>query len=537
MKISYYKDGKYHITSSGNEDIDIYGSLKDNRYTYSIIAKSDIVLESAFDEIDCRVYVDDIYFMNGYQSWTDSKEVHLVDLEINIEHRPKAIVEKFAMDKYGDATFYDYSINKLHGYDLMYKKGKEEFFIYNMNYDVAYLIIEVVKTRRLLNLISDVKGQELKVGDNFKVFDYYYFGNYNNGLESYKKTFPSLNKEKIFGYTSWYNYYTNINEEIIIRDLDALDDKFQLFQIDDGYETYVGDWLNVDKEKFPNGLKPIVDKIHNKGLKAGIWLAPFVAEEDSELFKNHKEWFKTNNDGKLEKSGGNWSGFYALDFDHEGVIEYLNKCLNYYVNLGFDFFKLDFLYASALYEYKGRTRCIVQNKAYKWLRDVLGDKIILGCGAHMANGIGKFDYMRIGPDVSLKFDDNWYMKAFHRERVSTKNTLQNTVFRSLFNDRLFGNDPDVFLLRDDNIFLSNKQKESLSTINALFGNILMTSDNISTYDDEKKKALEKTLNIFKNAKVLDYKLLKSNIKFSYELDGEIYTVVYNTSKGTMKYER
>ena len=35
----------------------------------------------------------------------------------------------------------------------------------------------------------------------------------------------------------------DINEKIILRDLDALDSRFELFQIDDGYETFVGDWL------------------------------------------------------------------------------------------------------------------------------------------------------------------------------------------------------------------------------------------------------------------------------------------------------
>ena len=140
------------------------------------------------------------------------------------------------------------------------------------------------------------------------------------GMAQYLADFPGKPVEKLFGYTSWYNYYQNINEEIILRDLNALDSRFNLFQIDDGYETFVGDWLDVDTAKFPNGLKPILDNIHNRGFKAGLWLAPFVAEEKSKLFKEHNDWIKRDSKGKLVKSGGNWSGHYALDLDKQEVM-------------------------------------------------------------------------------------------------------------------------------------------------------------------------------------------------------------------------
>ena len=52
------------------------------------------------------------------------------------------------MDKYGDSTFYKYSINRLHGYDVFYSKGKYESFIYNLNYKNAYLLIELIKNKK-----------------------------------------------------------------------------------------------------------------------------------------------------------------------------------------------------------------------------------------------------------------------------------------------------------------------------------------------------------------------------------------------------
>ena len=46
-------------------------------------------------------------------------------------------------------------------------------------------------------------------------------------------------------------------------------------------------------------------------------------------------------------------------------------------------------------------------------------------------------------DVSLDWDDVWYMRLFHRERVSTKQAINNTVFRRQLNGRAYGSDPDV----------------------------------------------------------------------------------------------
>ena len=284
--------------------------------------------------------------------------------------------------------------------------------------------------------------------------------------------------------------------------------------------------------KFPNGLGEIVKKAHGRGYKAGIWLAPFVAQDKSRIFAEHPEWFEFANGEKLY-CGSNWGGFYALNLELPDVKAYIKKCLEYYVELGFDFFKLDFLYASNLPAYKGKTRSMAAEEAYAFLREVLGDKIILGCGATISNAAGKFDYMRIGPDVSLIFDDKWFMKFFHNERVSTKNTLQNTIYRSIFDGRFFGNDPDVFLLRDDNIELSKEQKEAVLTLDALFGTVLMTSDNLADYDEEKKKTLADALYLRDHAKVTSFARKRSIITVEYEVDGEKKQFDYNTDKGVI----
>ncbi len=523
-----------------------------NRTTITLRALNDLMLYKAEKRLDVKFANDSKFFLNGYQSWTDTKERYIEEYERIARRAQKffknfhkndtfdksrdPILNRFAFDRYGDVLFYEYAKNKLHGYDIFYIKGKEEFFSFNYNFRNAYLVYEVLRDTKEINLVSGIKKFPMKKGEKFILFDYYNVNSYNDGLTAYYELFKEKSTNKIFGYTSWYNYYQKINEGIILRDLEGLDTRFNLFQIDDGFEAYVGDWLDVDKEKFPNGLEPIVKKIHEKGYKAGIWLAPFVAEEKSKLFKEHIDYFKRDSKNNLVKCGGNWSGFYLLDIDNKHAMEYVVKCLKYYVDLGFDFFKLDFLYSVSLPRYYDKTKAMATEQAYKLIRDTLGDKLVLGCGAIPSTSALYFDYLRVGPDVSLLFDDYWFMSFTHRERISTKTTLQNTIYRSIFNKHLFLNDPDVFLLRSNNIGLNDKQKESLLTINALFGGVLMTSDNIGDYNDESKAQLDKAFNLFYNARDVKFERDKDYVNIEYTLNGKVEKFKYNTKKGVISYE-
>ena len=531
--LHYTVSGENKCATESNDDIELISAEENSRHKVTLRAKKDIKLLLFAKSLPFSPDKDDLCFFNGYQSWTDTKERTPGEKEKNVKKLPKFIINAFAFDRYGDTNFYDYGKHLLHGYDVFYCKGKREKFILNLNYTRAYLVIELDKKQKALNLSYDYNGCKVGAGDEFTVADCYISDSVADGMQYFAAAFPKKNTQKVFGYTSWYNYYQDITEDILLRDLDALDKRFNLFQIDDGYETKVGDWLKVDEKKFPGGLKPIVDAAHSKGFNAGIWLAPLVAESESELFKTRQDLFKRDKSGNLVKCGANWSGFYALDLDNPDARKYIKDCLTHYAEMGFDFFKLDFLYAANLVISEGTSRSMAAERAYAFLRECLPGKTILGCGATVFNCIDKFDYLRVGPDVSLIFDDVWYMRFMHRERISTKVTLQNTVYRSFFNDRLFGNDPDVFLLRDDNIKLSKARRRALLTLNALFGSVLMTSDNVGGYDEEKRNLLLAALDLFYNARVMAYARVGDAIEITYDINGTTKTVKYDTKRGIL----
>ena len=129
------------------------------------------------------------------------------------------------------------------------------------------------------------------------------------------------------------------------------------------------------------------------------------------------------------------------------------------------------------------------------LRELCGDKLILGCGVPVMPAFGRVDYCRVSCDVGLDWDDKWFMRLIHRERTSTKQALSNTLFRRQLNGRAYWSDPDVFFLREDNLQLTAEQKLLLARVNALLGGVLLTSDDPAGYTDDQRSTYRELLRL------------------------------------------
>ena len=273
-------------------------------------------------------------------------------------------------------------------------------------------------------------------------------------------------------------------------------------------------------------------QIHAGGYRAGLWLAPYVAEKDSDLYKEHPGWFFLH-EGKPWFCGCNWSGFYSLDMDHPGVREYLEKVFHrVFDEWGFDLVKLDFLYGAAPFGTENESRAGRMIRAMDYLRELCGDKLILGCGVPMAPAFGRVEYCRIGCDVGLDWDGSWLMQQTHRERVSTRQSISNTIFRRQLNGRAFLNDPDVFFLRRDNMKMTGEEKRSLAVANTLLGGVWFTSDDMGSYDDEQGAAWRE-LRALRNAELRRLSF-GDEITAVYSLDGKEHSSVILPKKENKK---
>ncbi len=438
---------------------------------------------------------DERLFMNGYQTWTYCPEYRKHDRQRGLSHLPKIIVDKFSFDRYGDYHFVNYpkKRGRFHGFSYCYFRRGEKFsLIASLDEHIGYTIFRYDSDGGLLTIERDCEGVEHKGGE-LSAFDLYFA----EGTE--KEVFDgwftamgvSPRTDKLLaGYSSWYNRYEGITQNTIVSDLNGcktLMRQGDLFQVDDGWEPHVGDWLEPDAVKFPADMKEIVDKIHACGFMAGLWLAPFVCEKDSVIFREHPDWLLKVN-GQPWKCGSNWSGFYALDIDMPEVQDYLRRVFDRVLNQwGYDLVKLDFLYGAAPFGTKTESRAGRMIRAMELLRQWCGDKLILGCGVPVMPAFGLVDYCRVSCDVGLDWDDKWFMRLMHRERVSTRQAIGNTVFRRQLNNRAYLSDPDVFFLREENIRLTPRQKIKLAQVNALLGGVLLTSDDPSKYSPEAVK--------------------------------------------------
>ena len=129
------------------------------------------------------------------------------------------------------------------------------------------------------------------------------------------------------GWSSWNTYGVNISDALIRRQADAMvsnglkDVGFDHINIDDGFfggrNTETGELL-IHPTRFPNGLKPVADYIHSKGLKAGIY-SDAGANTCGNMY----------NGDKLSVN----VGFY--NYDQHDADFYFKEC-------GFDFVKVDF---------------------------------------------------------------------------------------------------------------------------------------------------------------------------------------------------
>ncbi len=481
-----------------NEDFKFDLTETDGEIHGTVTALTDLTFCSLSLTEEREYGFNDLFYANGYQAWTTSREFCKTDALKGVMSLSK--ISKFTEDLTGisgDYKFASYGLPGIfHSYTYCYfrHRGQRAITLYGSRSErKGFTVFEADMNEGTFKIYKDIEGLELKTGETYEIFDIAVMsGDFDTVMDKYFFDFVGCKKPKIShlaGYTSWYNYFQKINEQIILRDLNGIDrakEETNIFQVDDGYESAVGDWLRVDSEKFPNGMKFIADKIHEKGYKAGIWLAPFNAQKNSAILAAHPDWvIRDNETGKPLLGCVGWGGAYTFDIYNDEFREYLKLVFDTYLDdWGYDMVKLDFLYSQCMQPRNGKTRGEIMCDAVDLLRELVGDRLILGCGVPLGACMGIFDACRIGCDANKDFAGPFYNKlGVNCEIPSCQNAINNAIFRSHLDGRAFVCDPDVFFLRNTNIKFTLQQKLLLGKINAVCGNVLFVSDNVGDYDE------------------------------------------------------
>ncbi|KAF9099479.1 hypothetical protein BGX23_002059 [Mortierella sp. AD031] len=426
----------------------------------------------------------------------------------------------------------------------------------SLSEDKAFSYFLLDTNRDSFTILQDCKGKELTAkGEKWVMKTFICWDSQDTNVwDSYAATWTSHLGDhrairssidhQLSGWTSWYLHYENISEQVVHQNLAHYSSTSlqshgnnnivakrgwpgKVFQIDDGYTT-VGDWLDFDRSKFPNGMDSIARAIREKGLTPGLWLAPFLVSRKSKLAKEHPDWLAqqpwppTRRDANdtddteddlsgLGCCGGGINtgrpgstrpvhahpafgvGAYLLDLENPEVQAHLANVFRVVVQeWGFKMLKLDFLFAAALLARNGKTRGQLMYEAMQMVRGWAGpDTILLGCGVPLGTGFNLVDYCRIGSDVGPAWDS--MQRHFNdREYISCKNSLTSTLSRWAMSGRFFGNDPDVYFVRDWKMGLTLTERRTLILLNHLLGHLVFTSDcmDINKLNDSQKRMLD-----------------------------------------------
>lgn len=541
--ISYKEDGKTVVSGAMEND---YYSLDvvdtDERFSVKLNPKKTFELVDFYVEFKHEFQENDRFFAGGYQSWTKTREFKSNEIQrgvIKLSHiSPRA---RHSAILTSDEWFVKYSEKpgEFHSHCYTYvRNGENVKFWGSLSEKTGYTYFKVKMNQSYFSIHKDVEKK--LITEPYQVFDVVYFeGTYDEVFDKYfaMMPMPETRTGAMSGYTSWYNYFQDIDEKIILRDLNGLDpakDEVSIFQIDDGYEPFVGDWLDPCA-KFPNGMKYVADKIHAKGYKAGIWIAPFSCQTVSRIAKEHPDWLIKDANGKPTIGCIAWGGAYTLDIYNDEAREYIKHVFDVVINeWGYDMVKLDFLYSECTIPRNGKCRGEIMYEAMQLLRECVGDKLLLGCGIPMSAALGVCDACRISCDVDLTYKG----KIFNHiqvcnEILSAQSAINNSVFRRHLNGRAFMNDPDVFFLRNDNLKFTWEQKKLLARINNLCGNVLFVSDNAGDYN---QKQMELLKHYFKktNEKILAAEYTsKDIIKIDIDDNGTKKVLEFNIKTGSV----
>lgn len=325
------------------------------------------------------------------------------------------------------------------------------------------------------------------------------------------------------GWCSWYQYSTStstgdLNADDIRSNLAMISDyqkvlPLQIVQIDDGFETQVGDWFSF-RPGFPGGIAPLAQEIHKSALVPGLWLAPFIVDQRSRLAREHPDWLLRSRTVGFANAGFQWERFaVALDLTVPDALAYAIEVIRRAaLEWGFPYLKLDFLYAAGL---PGRFRddrltgAQVLRRGLEELRRAAGpETFLLGCGCPLGSAIGLMDGMRISADVSSRWYPHYLgIETFFKGEPtfpSARNAVLNTLTRAPLHRRWWINDPDCILLRSTTR-LSLAEIQAQATAIALTGGMMLLSDDLAQVPAERLRIAQELLPpIDRRPQILDW---------------------------------
>ncbi len=375
------------------------------------------------------------------------------------------------------------------------------------------------KKRITMRVNCQLDGLVLKPGEKIisEKIAYVTGNNSKEALDIYADLIVKYSKTKKtktppVGLCCAYYYQGNtVSENYLLDQLGALSifpkrSSLQYIEIDAGYCVW-GDWLEVNNS-FPSGFEKVIREINKVGLKAGIWLAPFVASPKSMVYREHQDWFLKDNTGRyLEGRQSSPIDFLpslslkVLDPTHPEVQKYIQKVIKQFVDMGFEMLKIDFTYPVCFSNnyYLPMTRAQALRLGYATIRKAAGEKIhLLSAITQLSPLVGVVDSARVGIDTINPYVSNLPIVGKMINNFMFKESLRNSSSRIFLNGKVWINDADCYVGRKGTGITETQSNELFDFIKKGKGAVwigdsfkLMTKNTLDKYIDLFKRKKNK----------------------------------------------
>ena len=313
-------------------------------YDFDVITKSVCVKNNGKEKINIKrimssttyAYGDDYDFVHLQGSWAKERNIQ----------KNKVMTGEMSIDsKYGSSSHYHSPFIALAKTNADENQGDvyAQTLVYSGNHRM-----QVEKTcQSLIRINSGINdfgfnwllenGEEFQAPETLLVYTDKGFGEMSRIFHKFIRTRMVRGKHRDAVrpvlLNNWEATFLNFDEEKIVEIAKkAKEVGVELFVLDDGWfgntpeKIYAfGDW-KVDKNKLPDGIEGIANKVRAMGLDFGLWFEPEMISEDSELFAKHPDWC-------IEIPGRNKSmlgaaGRRVLDYSRKDVCDYIVKTMS-----------------------------------------------------------------------------------------------------------------------------------------------------------------------------------------------------------------
>jgi alpha-galactosidase len=346
-----------------------------------------------------------------------------------------------------------------------------------------------------LQAVVDTEGLELKPGDTWELEELTFRAGRDREalLEGLARRLavnhpPLKTPHPPTGWCSWYCFGAKVTARQVLDNLDFIATNvpgLRYIQIDDGYQPAMGDWLETGSA-FGGNVQGVLKAIRERGFEPAIWIAPFVAEQGSNVFRAHPDWFVKDETGAPLASNrvtfGGWrrGPWYAMDGTHPDVQRHLETvCRTMREEWGVTYFKLDANFWGAIhgghFRDPGATRIEAYRRGMAALLRGTKDAFVLGCNHPIWGSLGLVHGSRSSNDIKRTWD-----------RVSK--TARENLGRNWQNGRLWWNDPDAVCLTGD---LGIEEKRFHATAIWASGGMLLSGDDLTQAPPESLELLKR----------------------------------------------